>query len=861
MRTTLICAAVLAGSSVAAVGQHWFGSPRLIDEGTILAHGDVNGDGSEDLIVRNGGVLFPLLNNGNGEFTLGPPSPMSPESTTNSGPARLGDVDGDGLLDLVMLAFSGPTIQGFHVYHGQIGSTFAFPTYVAGPAQPNAFNLGDFNADGRADIGMASFSAQTAGWIFWNGASFAASAFPSLGDAPLVPIAVDYTGDGRADLVVPKYDANAVILVPTVAGQPTLGPTLTLPAHDGTPGGVAGDVDGDGDLDVVVAMNDSIDLQVTVLINTGGTLSVGPSSAFANVGFEVYSEFMEVTDWDGDGDLDIGTQTPFNLFGQAKIRAFVLENTTGTRFDVIHEAPVRTPGWFAGFADLDLDGRSDLLASNAILFGDGTFDLGFGPPFTFVVLASTIVDFDEDGDLDVLQPLFAFLNDATGQFGPAIDLRPSAGAGFEFRGGVHGDFDNDGEPDLLVEKWQPSGSPFIPDVFIEMWRLERDGAGHYVAIGPAAPAGFLVAGGNGLAGDYDSDGDLDVLASNLIAVNQGNGFFSSALPALAGAALDQADVDGDGDVDVLTRSGSSLILHAQQAGGAFTSLTLFSQTGLDDSARFHDLEGDGDVDVVLSTTTSGFPFPDFYTIHLLENVGGGAFAAPITLDPGPVESDVYGVADVDGDGQLDLLAASETNVGGGTENLAYGLIDVFIRIGPGLSYEPRRTWIGHRNGAFADIDADGDVDVIGQDVIRGRRFNHPDAGRIRQFGAGVAGTGGAVPLLGAQGPAKFGSTTFELRLRRAVGGAVTLFAIGTQEIDVPNAPAPDMHFYVGGTTAFFAFALPGVGGQTAAGELTAPVPVLPVLVGQQFFVQMIHVDAGAPFGLSSTNGLELRFGS
>lgn len=850
--------ALLLSIAPGAAGQKWFAGPKVIAEGTVIAHGDLDIDGDTDLIILTAGSIHTLVNDGSGSFALSAPTPLATGSSIASQPARLGDVDGDGDPDLVMATGASAPGNGLYVYFGQPGVGLATGAFVPTPVQVSAFDLGDFNGDGREDIAMTSFSAMSVGWVFFDGNSFQAILLP-FGDFPYGVAALDHTGDGLADQVVASSEGRTARLIPTVAGQPTLGALLTVLPNGTSPFGMTvGDIDGDGDDDVAVVHNDSSDLETTVLQNTGSGLVAGPVVPFDNVGSEFSASGMTLGDMDDDGDLDVGTQTLFTLFGQGRTRAFFLENTTGSAFGAVREIAIPALGFAPGFADVDGDARLDFITSGAIVFGIGGFPT-FQNGASFGI-GATIADWDGDGDLDAVFGNGAYLNDGTGAVIWSGNLFPSAGSGFEFRGGIHGDFNGDGQADILVEKWQPSGTPFVPDAFIEMWLLTVLPTGFAVAIAPAAPAGQVIGGIGTQVGDFDLDGDRDVMTTSILWRNGGVGFFGSALVPPPGVKYDAADADGDGDSDLLALSGTTLSVHFNLGGGAFQSVALLTQSGIDAAPRLLDLDHDGDLDVVANTAVSS-PFGSTYTLKVIENTGGGAFATPVNLDPGSVETDVYSAIDVDGDGLVDLLAASTENDGALSGDTAYGRVLVYRRTGVGLQYAPRQTWLGHRPGTFGDLDADGDVDVIGTGLLRNAQFESPAAGVIRQFGHGVAGSGGAIPLLGAQGPAKLGSTSYELRLRRGLGAAPTLIAIGLQETLIPNAPVGGMTYYIGGTTVFLGFAIGGASGQPGTGFLTIPAPISATLAGLTLYHQTFHNDPGAQFHASSSNALQVTFGS
>ncbi len=162
----------------------------------------------------------------------------------------------------------------------------------------------------------------------------------------------------------------------------------------------------------------------------------------------------------------------------------------------------------------------------------------------------------------------------------------------------------------------------------------------------------------------------------------------------------------------------------------------------------------------------------------------------------------------------------------------------------------------------ADYDGDGDVDLGGSILVRSRRFDGEGDGIIEQYGAGTPGTGGAVPVLGAAGPLRPGSTTAALRLRRARGGTLAAFLYGVNQGATPNVPVVGATLYVDPPFKTFVLATTGAPGAVGAGSLDLPLsPVLTKVAGFTLFMQVLTYDVAAPGNLATTNGLRLSFGT
>ena len=164
--------------------------------------------------------------------------------------------------------------------------------------------------------------------------------------------------------------------------------------------------------------------------------------------------------------------------------------------------------------------------------------------------------------------------------------------------------------------------------------------------------------------------------------------------------------------------------------------------------------------------------------------------------------------------------------------------------------------------SLADLDGDGDEDLIGDTVVDNARFVAPTSGVRRQYGSGVPGTGGAIPVLGAAGPLRFGEAP-EVRLTGALGGTMGILAVGVSEVVIPNSPFPGLTSYVDATDVPFVMVPLPIGGPTGvagAGELIIPVGVTLSMINGLYSHQYFLFDPGSPSLLTATNGLMLLYG-
>lgn len=270
--------------------------------------GDVNGDGLLDLCVTNseGAAVDIFLGNGSGRFSLAPGSPFvaraSADFTAQS--LQLADINEDGKLDIITTNNRQNTFATL-IGNGRGGfSQGPTATFLAGEGR-YAFAFGDLDGDGHLDVAIVSGGAgELAGpgrLVVLRGdgkGAFKSSGETALPQSPRYVTLGDLDGDGRTDIVITHGGNQLSILLNRGGGK-----FAPAPASPDDVGGLAwavvvADVNRDKQNDLVLATENS----VTVLLNGKSGLAPAAGSPFA-AGPGAY--YLAIGDVNQDGEPDV----------------------------------------------------------------------------------------------------------------------------------------------------------------------------------------------------------------------------------------------------------------------------------------------------------------------------------------------------------------------------------------------------------------------------------------------------------------------------------------------------------------------------------------------------------------------------
>lgn len=588
--------------------------------GDELGSGDLDGDGDLDLVAPVGTHSLGKLawyehpgGDGTGRWTEHMLGTVDPKGEVKD--IKVHDLDGDGVLDVVVR-----TLQVVALFSRLEDGTFR--SRLMPCKQREGLALGDLDGDGDMDLVLNGYWWRTPPdpWTdafeeFIYDPQWFEDDTGSWMDFAALPQVADLDGDGRQDIAVAQPEKLGVPVTWYRNVAPERGPA-GWERHDLLPVDCCHsfevtDFDGDGDLDLIAGMSKRAPKPMLLMLENEG----GARTFRRHVLSEEPTYKAQLVDIDGDGDQDIASAYSWK---DAPVRVF--EN---------RRPPKSLDAWRRHRIEAELPARA--------MFVDAA-------------------DIDGDGDMDVVAGGHWYVNP----------------------GEAHGHWESRALP-----------APVRQTALVE----DLDGDGHVDVLGTQGQGStsnrtFAWAKGDGHGG---FKAHINIEAS-------GWGDF------LQGRAL----LEGPG--------GRTVVLSWHDRGKGLTGLriparpteetwtaSLFSERSLAEDLAVGDIDGDGDHDLLLGTEwlELGGPVP------IPRVLDGVRDLAPTRSAPGGVpSSDRCSLADMDGDGRLDAVVCFE----GATDLVWYAAKE-----------DPTEPWNRHEIAQIpgegysmhtADMDSDGDVDVV-----------------------------------------------------------------------------------------------------------------------------------------------------
>jgi len=791
-----------------------------INEGSAV-WGDYDNDGDLDILLTGGPGYNTKIYRNNGNNTFTEQTSILITGLTQSSVAW-GDYDNDYDLDFLLSGWNGDTGVS-KIYKNNGSNTFTEQTEISLPGVYNSsVAWSDFDKDGDLDCILAGYdqNGESHTKIYWNVNLEFIEAGINLKGGQELAIA-DYNKDNYPDILIAGTDINGIghmtLYENTNDGTFTEQSDITLTAiinnsiawgdydNDGfldillagfkypegsvskiyknnggnsfteqteiilsgiSEGAAAwGDYDNDGFIDILLSGRDSNFDRVSKIFKNNGNNSFTEQTYILLTG--VYRSSIAWGDYDNDNDLDIlltGEAGTFNWISKIYRNNNLISNSnpedptnlqndvTGNKvklsWDTANDS--ETPpqslsynvqvGTSPGACDIVSPMSDSINGYNRITGMGNTFlnneliinNLETGTYYWGVQTVDNVFL----GSMYSEQQSFEIFPSFTEQ--TSISLTGVGNSSIAW-----GDYDSDGDLDILLTGWDTDNR--ISSIY------KNNGGGSFTEQTSISLTG--VWNGSVAWGDYDNDGDLDILLTgsdpddnpvSKIYKNNGNGSFteqtSISLSNVKNSSVDWGDYDNDGDMDILLtgideNNTDISKIYKNNGNNSFTEQLNVSLTGvIRGSVGWYDYDNDGDLDIFLSGDTASYkPVSKIY-----KNNGDNSFSEQTDISLDGILRGSVNWGDYDNDGDLDiLLTGMDTSLIPVLNIYRNDADNNFVNINTNI----RKVYWS--SAAWGDYDNDGYLDVIisgfsGTDITKVYKNNQD--GTFSDIMAEISGT-------------------------------------------------------------------------------------------------------------------------
>ena len=651
---------------------------------------DINSDGHKDIITSHIGTdnVSVYLNDGANNPSWSENLSVSISEVLS---IDVADMDRDGDLDIIAAPKDS---QFIYLYKNSGGNNPGWTTseIISSGSETNirSIHASDMDGDGDMDLISGSYGDNKIRFHKNNGSTVFITTEISTSPTSFWDISSsDIDGDGDLDIVASSYYDNAINYYENDgASDPSWTKSNIASSNDLVKDIEIGDIDGDGDMDIISAFNGDSEREITWFESNASDINIRNEAVAGN----------DYTSSSGTATIAAGqTSTTISvpIFADSQPEnnekaAITLSNASSGRI-------------------IDSTGKLTIGDDDSISFtkveSDNNVSL-WGPT------GIKVGDINSDGNLDIVSVdqnanrIAWYKNEGSGY--PSWNQSEISQISNSLKDVDLADIDNDGDLDVI----------FCDDSSDTIAWYENDGNNH-----PSWTLWYVSNNGDADGvedihiADIDGDGDLDIVSANrndnTIAWykntdSKNNGWEEEIIATNASAAsgVYVADIDGDGDLDIVSTSknDNKIAWYKNDGNSApgWTTVDITTSAFGAEDVYVADVDGDGDLDIVSAESSMGHN-----TIAWYENDGAvnPTWSATNIATNAEGAKDVH-VADVDGDGDLDIVSASTSD----------NKITFYENDGNATP-----SWSGvdidtNANGPFdieiADLDGDGDLDII-----------------------------------------------------------------------------------------------------------------------------------------------------